>query len=503
MKIKSITISNWKSFEDHEPIRFSEGLNIIIGPNSSGKTNLANAIRMVCGYGPDYGGGFALRGNNEIQERDFNNPKKAIYLQLETDIGKETPISKTINDTGPFKEFHTKLKPRFFPIGARRELNELISPKYYNITLQNTDWDDISKTLKCKFKYHAGLKWESLSKIPTKEEFSELLNDKDQRLTEAGSGYAEILYILIELKIHRKRGVKCFLIEEPEINMHPRLLRQLATYLSELCRKEEIQFFITTHEALLINEALKNDGKIHQVSKKGGISTVVSTPSDEQLRQLVYDQLGNSPGDILLANYVIWVEGPSDVIYIKYWLNQAGVKESTYTFMFYGGSCISRISFDHIDEEILIHLCGLCAHWTIVIDSDINGKKTQDKQLLDHDGPFHPSLKNHLKPNAKRFWKEYNEHCWITGGKEIENYVHHEVLKEVLPTEKQVNDSRYSSVVEWKEITKSKSKTVIAKDVVRYYEEQGEPGNTYLFNRWGLNVEIQKLKKRIEDAARN
>jgi len=50
MKIKEITIQNVKSFKDKQTVKFKDGLNMFIGSNASGKSNLMEIINTVLKY---------------------------------------------------------------------------------------------------------------------------------------------------------------------------------------------------------------------------------------------------------------------------------------------------------------------------------------------------------------------------------------------------------------------------------------------------------------------
>ncbi len=53
--IKELKIQNFKSV-DSEIIEFNKGLNILVGPNNSGKTNIIDAIDLLLGdvYLPNF-----------------------------------------------------------------------------------------------------------------------------------------------------------------------------------------------------------------------------------------------------------------------------------------------------------------------------------------------------------------------------------------------------------------------------------------------------------------
>jgi hypothetical protein len=135
--------------------------------------------------------------------------------------------------------------------------------------------------------------------------------------------------------------------------------------------------------------------------------------------------LGYRPSDLLQANYVIWVEGPSDRIYINHWIKaQASdlVEGLHYAIMFYGGRLLSHLSYDGAapDEDLIadfVRLARLNRSACIAIDSD------RDTAV---DG---------LNETKTRIIKEF-EACeclaWVTDGRTIENYVPEGVLNHAI-----------------------------------------------------------------------
>src|SRR5690606_19623039 len=99
-----------------------------------------------------------------------------------------------------------------------------------------------------------------------------------------------------------------------------------------------------------------------------------TNPNGIRIAREVCNELGVVPGDALLTNCVIWVEGPSEVFWLRTWLKNYLEKLKTegiinfsvleglhYSILMTGGSTISNYSFNEgehelsdIDEDLLL-----------------------------------------------------------------------------------------------------------------------------------------------------
>lgn len=264
--------------------------------------------------------------------------------------------------------------------------------------------------------------------------------DKRFPLSRMGSGLKTIILVLLNLLVipeidKRDSTPIIYAFEELENNLHPALQRRLFDYLYEYSRKNNVMIFLTTHSHIAINAfSEKEEAQILHVVREDNVSTLHKIDNYFLKSELLND-LDIRASDLLQTNGIIWVEGPSDRIYVKRWLELAGMEFEEgrhYQFMYYGGRLLSHYSTQEEDDMINILLTN--RNTAILIDSD---KRTSHARI------------NATKKRIQQEFSDNNMFCWITVGKEIENYVPQSAISKVYPRTKNKQCGQYELFPEY------------------------------------------------------
>jgi len=236
------------------------------------------------------------------------------------------------------------------------------------------------------------------------------MDSKSLPLSSLGTGIHEVV-ILAAAATVLEEAILC--IEEPELHLHPILLKRLCNYLA---KKTNNQYMITTHSAHLLDTP---DTAVFHVRFENGTTTVEAALNSGHLTSIFAD-LGFRASDLLQSNSIIWVEGPSDRIYLNHWIRSEApdlLEGIHYSVMFYGGRLLSHLTANDSEVNEFISLRRLNRYISIVIDSD----KT------------HPD--DDINDTKKRIQEEFDKgpgFAWITEGREIENYVEQTIMEKAI-----------------------------------------------------------------------
>lgn len=293
----------------------------------------------------------------------------------------------------------------------------------------------------------------------TKDKIIIEMNGERLPLSQLGTGIHQLVILCCALEIFTDT---IFCIEEPEIHLHPELQRKFL----DLLKRTQNRYFITTHSNVFLD--YDDNVSIYHVTHDGEKSKVTNINNSKHNHDIL-DDLGYKNSDILQANGIIWVEGPSDRVFLNHWLHLKRpdlIEGLHYSILFYGGRLLSNLSYspDFLDKT-LIPLLKINRNAYVIIDKD--GKKITDK----------------LNATKTRIKNEIGDHkCWITKGREIENYLSESTIKKWLKekTKKELHfeyshqekleNSIKAANISGVEIKYETNKNAFSKELVEYIE---------------------------------
>ena len=347
--IKSIRFCNFRNMKDKKFI-FNDKLNIIIGKNNSGKTNILEGIKLAFSA---INNSYMKVDKSDFYKGDDNNPIE-IILELNKDSipsfniplpdGTEKCGFKVVIKKAPrdryIKEFldiegNTVSRdivyaddkvPDVYMIPLMR-IEDIVSPGLITGVKNLLDSEEayekfrydsregIRKQIKEKAEKFKGLAKRFNFDLDIDSTVPEIGNEKlyvvDSEDTaykhKIGSGYRAIANILLNVLSDKNTII---LLDEVENHLHPALLRNL---ISEMKNEAFKNVFIlaTTHSPVAVNEF-----KINRIidSTKGSVSDL--DINDDILNKL-NTFLCTSRGEMLVADNVVLVEGYSEEILLR------------------------------------------------------------------------------------------------------------------------------------------------------------------------------------------
>lgn len=140
--------------------------------------------------------------------------------------------------------------------------------------------------------------------------------DAEIELSNVGAGLRSI-YILSLLQSFQKINSKhtIFIIEEPELYLHPQLQKDMASTLSQISQTNQVLF--TTHSPIMLREFNNSDIRKVSLDTNEYFSVIENTTIDDVLAEIGY-----SSQDILNTDFIVFVEGPDDKKIFELLLNK-------------------------------------------------------------------------------------------------------------------------------------------------------------------------------------
>jgi putative ATP-dependent endonuclease of the OLD family len=556
-QIKSIYIKDYKNFSgDDIGIELAQPFNIIIGRNNTGKSSLLDVFSYLTNleeFKKHYSSFGKIFMEYELSENDISsvfqrNTRGGVINGNHYDFGKEfigetffveialgdknntyKGVFTTFNNEqydSTYKDYWERLSKNlgnklnsytFLRLGAERDIvSELeasemlltsngggatnLVHKFINLSTLNSKLveEELLKILNEIIYPDAYFTDIVVQQIEDNEQLLwEIFLEEDNKgrvaLSNSGSGLKTIILVLINFILMPKildknKSEIIFALEELENNLHPALQRNLFKYIREWAVENETTVFLTTHSNIPINLF---SGDINtQIIHIQKINKIVRPKKlDGYLDNIrLLDDLDVRASDILQANGVIWVEGPSDRIYLNKWIeifSEGEIKEGyDYQIVFYGGRLLSHLELQDPSNEDsnLINLLLTNRNAAIIIDSD----KRYRSQAI-----------NNTKKRIKAQFENVDSLCWITKGKEIENYIPLTTLERFYNVNIEGEFERYHLIDNFLDSIKEGEGKTFLRNKVKFAKEI-----SHQFSKEELESSLD-LKDRIEDLIEN
>ena len=273
-------------------------------------------------------------------------------------------------------------------------------------------------------------------------------NEKEQPIYNLGEGIQAIILITLPLFLYLEKSEAentniLFFIEEPEVGLHPELQRKLInTFLDE--KFDNYQFFFTTHSNHFIDKIFEEeDISIYLFDKN--VDDEEESIAKFNIEKVSFDnfsvinKLGALPSSVLQSNCTILVEGISDVIHYRLYLDlyqkhmqtqnskfEKYYEKTHFSFMIGGGSSIKNSIdiFNRLDKEKIL----------FIFDCDSKTNKQKLNEFLE-------------KNNCKYFY--------ILPVIEVENLISKKSLLDILNDINEFEDVKITDEFDEKEYQKS------------------------------------------------
>lgn len=381
-------MEDFKNLNENEERELKNGLNLVGQNIKIRNTNLKS-------IGEKYLNQFNEKGFDDfLKKRTF----KRVYI----------PVLRGLRNIGSKDDlFKERTKKDYFKYDS--EINIFTGQDLYNDVLNLLCGDYKDRVHLREFEEFLGKNFfdgESVSLIPKIN--SDVLHvkigeEKQYAIHELGDGIQSIIILTFNLYANKGKDI-LFFIEEPELYLHPGLQRKLIeVFLSE--EFNTYQYFITSHSNHLLDLSLDTNGiSVYKFTKK-----VPFEGDEEKQAEFLIDnvknddislleELGVNNSSIFLSNCTIWVEGITDRLYIRKYLEvykkemakngkKIYLEDLNYSFLEYSGGNITHWDFlDDTEGELAsMKHNRICTNMFLITDSDgyIDSKNGVKRERLE------------------------------------------------------------------------------------------------------------------------
>lgn len=311
MFVRSLTIKSYKSFLRPTSLTFAPSFNVFIGPNNCGKTNILDVIS------------YASFAEVNPERLHHHRARFSLTLELSVDAQKQFTSSKLIT-----------VNCAHYDLSIINEAGGIVSPalhSYITSRVKNLHYKDFSdfKQISADYRLLNAKYPEKFKKLMhlLRHYFPEIVSA--ERITDVeehgfephaakrnitidrlGGGFRRILVMLL-YAFHPDYSV--VLIDEPEIHLHPGMIKKL---LRVLVSEETNQIIATSHSPLMIHPYHLHT--VYRVLRDSEGSHVYYMKRDSRLDRTRFVQELNADNvEMFFADKVLLVEGVSDRILMR------------------------------------------------------------------------------------------------------------------------------------------------------------------------------------------
>jgi predicted ATP-dependent endonuclease of OLD family len=216
------------------------------------------------------------------------------------------------------------------------------------------------------------------------------IGDEDDRpIYSLGEGVQSIIILTYPLFFNKGKNI-CIFYEEPDMFLHPGFQR---IFIETLNKFPEFQFFMTTHSNHFLDMTLDfNSISVYTFQKNEKREFIIENVKNDDNN--ILELLGVKNSSIFLSNCTIWVEGITDRIYLRKYLELYQKTKNTiysedihFSFVEYGGGNITHWSFleDSDSSHKNIDVQKLCGKLFLISDQDGAQKNKKAKRHIELD----------------------------------------------------------------------------------------------------------------------
>ena len=348
----TLSVSGFRGFARERTLRFAEpngspgsGLTILVGANNSGKSTFLEALHSIA------------RGRDQV-DLNFPQPRRhrdtdKVTLELTRSDGRQLRV-QSIREGGSQAEakwLPEGMAPGKFDIHLTPSRRNF-SPYFGNMGAADRNWGFVNAELsrtelreqfvgrlrKVDREPDARRKFDELltaivgypldwtiDEVSPNQQFLKLIESDGAWHTSEGLGDGLVSMLFLVDALYDSDPGALIAIDEPELSLHPQIVRRLGRVLSRYSADRQI--VVATHSPLLIDWAdIANGATVARMYKSGGRSEI-SQASSEILQSVAGFTDARNPSNphiigtvareaLFLEDGVILTEGQDDVTYL-------------------------------------------------------------------------------------------------------------------------------------------------------------------------------------------